>query len=99
MAPLFRKWFMSHEKCVKESPINNTFARSALLNPREDITGLEGSMEIDLVPHLLPSSSHENIVKAIYGFSRYLFAYPTTSQDAKTITIAGVKTNIVNKNT
>ena len=42
-------------------------------------------MEIDLVPELHPSGGHENIVTAMHVFSRYLFAYPTSNQDAKTI--------------
>ena len=41
-------------------------------------------MQIDLVPELPPSGGNENIVTAMDGFSRYLFAYPTLNQDAKT---------------
>ena len=40
-------------------------------------------MQIDLVPEL-PPSGYENIVTALDVFSRYLFAYPTSNQDAKT---------------
>ena len=52
-------------------------------------------MQIDLVPELLPSGGYENIVIAMDVFSRYLFAYPTSNQDAKTI--AKVIFNIMTK--
>ena len=52
-------------------------------------------MEIDLVPRLPPSGGNENIVTAIDVFSRYLFAYPTSNQDAKTV--AQVLINIMTK--
>ena len=42
-------------------------------------------MHLDLVPELPPSGGYENIVTAMDVFSRYLFAYPTSNQDAKTI--------------
>ena len=42
-------------------------------------------MQIDLVPGLPPSGGYENIVTAIDVFSRFLFAYPTSNQDAKTV--------------
>ena len=42
-------------------------------------------MQIDLLPELPPSGGYENIVTAMDVFSRYLFAYPTANQDAKTI--------------
>ena len=42
-------------------------------------------MQIDLLPELPPSGGYENIVTAMDVFSRYLFAYPTSNQDAKTI--------------
>ena len=52
-------------------------------------------MQIDLVPGLPPSGGYENIVTAMDVFSRYLFAYPTSNQDATTI--AKVKINIMTK--
>ena len=52
-------------------------------------------MQIDLVPELPPSGGYENIVTAMDVFSRYLFAYATTNQDAKTI--AKVLINIMTK--
>ena len=52
-------------------------------------------MQIDLVPELPPSGGYTNIVTAMDVFSRYLFAYPTSNQDAKTI--AKVLINIMTK--
>ena len=42
-------------------------------------------MQIDLRPGLPPSGGYENIVTAMDVFSRYLFAYPTSNQDATKI--------------
>ena len=42
-------------------------------------------MQNDSVPGLPPCGGYENIVTAIDVFSRYLFAYPTSNQDAKTV--------------
>ena len=52
-------------------------------------------MQIDLVPDLPPSGGSDNIVTAMDVFSRSLFAYPTSNQDAKTI--AKVLNNIMTK--
>ena len=52
-------------------------------------------MQIDLVPGLPPSGGYENIVTAMDVFSRYLFANPTSNQDATTI--AKVIINIMTK--
>ena len=52
-------------------------------------------MQIDLVPGLPPSGGYENIVTAMDVFSRYLFAYPTSKQDATTV--AKVLINIMTK--
>ena len=52
-------------------------------------------MQIDLVPELPPSGGYENIVTAMDVFSRYLFAYLTANQDAKTL--AKVLINIMTK--
>ena len=52
-------------------------------------------MQIDLVPELPPSGGYENIVTTMDVFSLYLFAYPTSNQDAKTI--AKVLINIMTK--
>ena len=52
-------------------------------------------MQIDLVPRLLPFGGYENIVRAMDVFSRHLFAYHTSNQDATTI--AKVIINIMTK--
>ena len=52
-------------------------------------------MQIDLVPRLPPSGGYENIVTAMDVFSRYLFAYTTSNQDATLI--AKVLINIMTK--
>ena len=49
------------------------------------ITVPEDAMQSDLVPELPPSGSYENIVTAMYVFSRCLFACPRSNQDSKTI--------------
>ena len=56
-----------------------------LQNPNEHITAPEDAMKINLVPELPPSGGYTNIVTAMDVFSGYLFAYPTSNQDAKTI--------------
>ena len=42
-------------------------------------------MQIDLVPELPASGGYDRTVTAMDVFSRYLFAYPTSNQDAKTV--------------
>ena len=95
MAQLIREWAMSCEQCLKESRINPRLTRLPLQNPSEYITAPEDAMQIYLVPGLPPSGSYENIVTAMDVFSRYLFAYPTSNQDAKTV--AKVIINIMTK--
>ena len=95
MAQLIREWVMSCEQCIRESRIDPSLNRLPLQNPNEHITAPEDAMQIDLVPDLPPSGGYENIVTAMDGFSRYLFAYPRSNQDAKTI--AKVLINIMTK--
>ena len=85
MAQLIREWVTSCEQCIKESRIDCSLTNSPLQNPNEHITAPEDAMRMDLVPELPPSGGYENIVTAMDVFSRYLFAYPTSNQDAKTI--------------
>ena len=85
MAKLNRQWVMSREKCIRESRVDDRFARPALQNPNKHMTAPEDAMQINLVPELPPSGGYENIVTAMDVFSRYLFAYHTSNQDAKTI--------------
>ena len=66
-------------------------------NPNEHTAAPEDAMQIDLVPQLPPSDDYENILTAMVVFSRFLFAYPTSNQDAKTI--AKEIINIMTKHT
>ena len=86
---------MSCEQCLRESRIGHCLSRPPLHNPNEHITAPEDAMHIDLVPELPPSGGFENIVTAMDVFSLYLFAYPTSNQDAKII--ANVFINIITK--
>ena len=95
MAQLFREWVMSCEQCLRESRIDRSLTRSPLKYPNEHFTAPEDAMQIGLVPKLPPSGGYEDIVTAMDVFSRYLFAYPTSNQDAKTI--AKVLINIMTK--
>ena len=95
MAQLIREWVMSCEQCIRESRIDRSLARPPLQNQNEHITAPEDAVQIDLVPELPPSRGYENIVTAMDVFSRYLLAYPTANQDAKTI--AKVLLNIMTK--
>ena len=85
MAQLIREWVMSCEQCIKKSRIDRSLTRRPLQNPNEHITAPENSTQIDLVRDLPPSGGYENIVTAMDVFSRYLFAYPTSNKDDKTI--------------
>ena len=85
MAQLIREWVISCEQCIRESRIDPSLTRRPLQNPNEHITAPEDAIQIDLVPGLPPSGGYENIVTAIDVFSRSLFAYPTSNQDAKTV--------------
>ena len=95
MAQLIREWVMSCEKCIRESRIDRSLTRVPLQNASEQITAPEDAMQNDLVPELPPSGGYENIVTAMDGFSRSLFAYPTSNQDAETT--AEVLINIMTK--
>ena len=86
---------MLYEQCIRESRINRRFTRSPLQNPNKYFTALEDAMQIDLVPRLPPFGGYENSVTAMDVFSRYLFACPTSNQDAQTI--AKVLINIMTK--
>ena len=95
MAKMIRQWVMSSEQCIRESRVDDRLTGPALHNPSEHIRPPEDVMQTDLVPELPPSGGYENIVTAMDVFPRYLFAYSTSSKDAKTI--AKVIFNIKNK--
>ena len=86
---------ISCEQCIGESRVDDRLTRPALQNPSEHIATPEDAMQIDLVPELPPSDGYESIVTAMDVFSGYFFAYPSFSQDAKTI--AKVIINIITK--
>ena len=86
MAQLIREWVMSCEQCLRDSRINPRLTSIPLQSPNEYITAPEDAMQYDLVPGLPPSGGYENIVTALDVFSRYSFAYPTSNEDAKTVT-------------
>ena len=73
---------MSCEQCIRDSRIHRSRTRPPLQNPNEHITAPEHAIQIDLVPDLPPSGGYENIVTDLDVFSRNLFAYPTSNQDA-----------------
>ena len=85
MAQLIREWVISCEQCIIKSRIDRSLTRPPLQNPNEHITAPEDAMQIDLVPELPPSCGYTKIVTAMDVFSRYLFAYPTSNQDANTL--------------
>ena len=95
MAQLIREWVMSCEQCIRESRIDRSLIRPPLQNPNEHVNVTEDAMQNDLVPELPPSGGYENIVTAMDVFSRYIFGYPTSNQDAKTT--AQVLINIMTK--
>ena len=95
MAKLIKQRVMSCEQCIGESRVDDRLTRLALQNPSEDIATHEDAVQIDLVPEFPPSAGCEIIVTAMDVFSRYFSAYPTSSQDAKTI--SNIIINIVTK--
>ena len=94
-AQVFRESVMSCEQGIRESRTNRSLNRPPLQKPNEHITAPEDATQIDLVPELPPSGGYENLVTAMDVFFRYLFAYPTSIQDAKTI--AKILFNIMTK--
>ena len=95
MAQLITVWVASCEQCIKESRTDRSLTRPLLKNPNEHNTAPEDAMQIGVVLELTPSSGYENIVIAMDLVSRFLFAYPTSNQDAKTV--AKVLINIMTK--
>ena len=91
MAQLIREWVLSCEQCLTEPQINRQLNRVPLQNPNGYLTASGHAMQIDLVPGYPPSGGFENIVTAMDVFSRYLFAYPTSNEDAKTIAKVMIK--------
>ena len=86
---------MSCEQCIRKSRIERNFTCPPLQKRNEHNNAPEDAMQIDLVPEIPTSGGYENIMTAMDVFSRYLFAYPTSNQDAKTI--VKVLFNIITK--
>ena len=74
MAELIREWIMSCEQRFRESGNNPRLIGLPLQNPKKYITVAEDAMQNELIPGLPPSGSFENIMTAMYVFSRHLFA-------------------------
>ena len=74
---------MSCEQCLKESRNICQHTRPPLQNYNDYITVPEDAMKSYLLPAFLHFDGYENILTAMDAFSRYLFAYPTSNQDAK----------------
>ena len=85
MAQFIQEGVTSCEKCMRESRIDHSLTRPPLQNPNHHINAADDAMQLDLVLEVIPSGGYENIVTAMDVFSRYLIAYPTSNQDAKTI--------------
>ena len=83
MAQLIKHWVMSCEQGIRESRVDDRLTRPALREPSEQITALEGTMQIDLVPEIPPSGDFQNIVAAMDKFCSFLFANPTSRREAK----------------
>ena len=84
-AHLITEWVMSCEKCIREPRIIRSLTHPHLQKPNGHITAPEDTMQIDLVPEIALSVGFENIVTALDVFLRYLFAYSTSNQEARTI--------------
>ena len=74
--------FFSCEQRIRGSRIIHNLTRLPLQNPNEHNTAPEDAMQ---VPDLPPSSDYEFIVTTMDVCSGYLFAYPTSNKDVKTI--------------
>ena len=95
MAQLISQWVMSCEQCIRESRVNDRLTQPVLQNPSEHNAAPEDAMQIQSVQELLPPGGYENIMAAMYVFSRYYSVCPTSNQDAKTI--AKVIINVITK--
>ena len=95
MTQLTKNRVLLCEQDSRQTRIDNLFTRPPLQNPSEDIKGPEDAMKNEFVPELPGFGGYENIVTAMDVFSRYFFAYPTSSQHARAV--ARVLINIITK--
>ena len=82
IATYIRNWVRDCEICIQDKRINNTRITPELIHIPEWDLGREFLMQIDLLPELLPSGGHENIITTKDVFSRYAFAYPVSNHTA-----------------
>ena len=85
------------EQGIKKSQISHITNRPSLQTPGKYITRPEDASRLQMLPQLPPTVGDENIVTAMDIFSRYSFAYPKTSEVAKTVNRVIIK--IKNKHT
>ena len=85
MVQIISEWVMSWEQCIREPRIDRSLTHPPLQSPIGHITAPEDAMQNDLVPEIPKSGGYEIIVTAMHVFSRFLFTYPISNQDAKTI--------------
>ena len=85
MAQLIGQWVNSCKQCNTKSRIDRKLTCSTQQNSNEYLNAPEDAKKNNLVPELPPAGGCEKFVTAMDVFSRYLFAYPTSNQDAKTI--------------
>ena len=85
LAKRIRQWVMHCEDCIKYKRVNSSQIRPKMINNTEHVLGPEDILEIDILPNLPNSAGYQNIVTMIDVFSRYLFAYPTQNNTARTI--------------
>ena len=93
MEEFITDWVISCEQSIGESRFDRILTHPPLQNPNEHITAPEGAMQIDLVPEIPPSGGYENSVTDMDEFSRYLFAYATSNQNAKTFAKVSININ------
>ena len=95
IATYVRNWVRDCEICIQDKRLNNTRIIPELIHIPELDLRPEDFMQIDLLPELPPSGGYENIIKAIYVFSRYAFASPVSNPTA--VNTAKVITDIITR--
>ena len=81
-AKYLRNWVQQCETCTKDKRNKNTKLRPELRDVLEWNMGPGDAMQRDFFPELPPSADFENIVTAIYVFSRYKFYNPVSTPRA-----------------
>ena len=87
-AQLIREWVCHVSNALEKHGLTpDSPPPPTLQNTNDYITAPKDAMQIDFVLGLPPSGGYENIVTAIDVFYRFLFKYPTSNQDAKTVAL------------